>query len=398
MTPPPVIEYAGAPARARRRRETAQAASFARDLDWVLLAAVAAAVAYGLWAIAGITKHAIPNDPDHFLTRQAVAAALGAVALVAALLVDPEVYRRYRHVIYGGTLVAMVFILVAGAAVRGSRRWIDLGFLQFQPSEFGKLFVALALAAFLADRGKRITESRTVLLALALAAPPILLVFLQPDIGTALVYAAALGAALFIGGARWWQLAALAATAAAVAVAVLWLLPASGIDVLKPYQTARLTAFYKPGHDPLGVTYNADQSITAIGAGGLRGRGVDAATQTSLNYVPEHETDFAFASLAEQRGFLGASVLLLLYLLIVWRGLKVITVAPSAFTAIAAGAIVVMLLFQIFVNVGMTMGIAPITGIPLPFVSVGGSSMIANLLAMGVLLAIGARSGSRPRR
>ena len=175
------------------------------------------------------------------------------------------------------------------------------------------------------------------------------------------------------------------------AVLILWALPAAGAHVLQPYQVKRITGFLHPEADPAGATYNITQSKVAVGAGGLDGRGVAGATQTNLSYLPEHATDFVFASFAEQRGFFGAAILLCLYLLVVWRGLRIITVARDPFSAIVAGGIVVAFLFQIYVNVGMTMGIAPITGIPLPFISVGGSSMIANLAAMGVLLSIHAR-------
>ena len=164
-----------------------------------------------------------------------------------------------------------------------------------------------------------------------------MLVFLQPDIGTALVYAAALAAALFFAGARWLHLAVLAAIGTFVVLFVLWLGPAAGLQILKPYQTARLTAFANPENDPGGAGYNVDQSITAVGAGGIRGRGVEDATQTNLDYLPEHATDFVFASLAEQRGFVGASILLLLYLLVIWRAIKIVAVARDAFSAIVAG-------------------------------------------------------------
>jgi rod shape determining protein RodA len=167
------------------------------------------------------------------------------------------------------------------------------------------------------------------------------------------------------------------------------------MEVLKPYQAARLTGFTNPESDPQGSTYNQRQSITAVGSGGFSGRGIDEATQTRLDYLPEHATDFAFASFSEQRGFAGAAVLLLLYLLIVWRGLKIVTIARDAFSAIAAAGLVFALLFQIFVNVGMTIGVAPVTGITLPLVSVGGSSLVANLVAIGVLEAIHVRG--RPR-
>ena len=177
---------------------------------------------------------------------------------------------------------------------------------------------------------------------------------------------------------------------------MLWWLPAAGINVLKPYQAARLTDFATATGQAAGTTsYNLTQSKIAVGAGGLRGRGVAGATQTALDYLPAHATDFAFASLAEQRGFFGASILLLLYLLVVWRGLKIVTTARDLFSAIVAAGIVFAFLVQVFVNVGMTVGIAPITGIPLPFVSVGGSSMISNLAAIGVLQAIHARGGRR---
>jgi rod shape determining protein RodA len=376
--------------------ERAGVGAFLARLDWVLLAAVAGLVGYGLWAIAGITRHDIDGDPRYFVFRQAVFVAAGAIGLIGLLFIDPDLFRRRRRELYTATLGMMLFVYLAAPYTRGSKRWLDFGFFRFQPSEFGKLLLILFLAGFLADRGRRVGEGRTTLAAVGLAAGPVLLVFVQPDIGTALVYGMALAAVLFVAGTRWSHLALLGAAVAVTALSVLWILPSAGIDVLKPYQVKRLTAFTHPGEDPRGATYNVNQSITAVGAGGLRGRGVAGATQTNLNYLPEHATDFAFASLAEQRGFFGASLLLLLYLLVVWRGLKVVTRARDAFSAAVAGGIVLALLFQIFVNVGMTIGIAPITGIPLPFVSVGGSSMVANLLAVGVLLSIHSRG--RPAR
>jgi len=179
---------------------------------------------------------------------------------------------------------------------------------------------------------------------------------------------------------------------------VLWLLPASGVHVLKDYQAKRLTGFTHPDSDPAGATYNVAQARNAVGAGGVNGRGVAGATQTKLNFLPEHATDFAFASLAEERGFFGASILLLLYLLIVWRALKIVASARDLYSAVVAGGIAFMFMFQVFVNSAMSMGAAPITGIPLPFVSVGGSSLITNFLALGVLQAIHVRRPVRSRR
>jgi rod shape determining protein RodA len=382
-------------ARGLRPRRPAQAVglfALVRRVDWVLFGAVAVIVGYGLWAIDGITRHDVGGS---LAGRQALYAAVGGVLMLGLMLVNPDVYRRYKGVIYGGTLGVMALVLVSAAATRGSRRWIDVGFFRLQPSEFGKVLFTLALAGFVTDRAKRMNDRRTPLFAVALAAGPIVLVFLQPDIGTALVYTAALAAVLFVAGVRWGHLIAIGAVALVGILAVLWWLPASGVNVLKPYQAKRITGFANPGSDPRGANYNIEQSITAVGSGGLHGRGVTDATQTRLDYLPEHATDFAFASLAEQRGFLGAALLLLLYLLVVWRGLKIVTGARNLFGAAVAGGLVFAFVFQIYVNVGMTIGIAPITGIPLPFVSVGGSSMITNLIAIGILQAIHLRGGRR---
>jgi rod shape determining protein RodA len=378
--------------RPRREADRAGALEVVRRLDLLLLGAVLGALGYGLWAIDGITQ----LDPGgSALSRQGLYAAVGLVLMVAAIFVDPQLYRRFARFLYLALLGVMLLVLATGAVTRGSRRWIDLGFFRFQPSEFGKVLIALFLAAYLSERPKQIGKLSVPLRAILLAAVPVLLVFVQPDIGTALVYIAVLAAALFASGVRWVHLAAISLVGLFAVLAVLWWLPASGINVLKPYQAQRLTGVFHPSSDPQGATYNVTQSITTVGAGGLRGRGVAGATQTRLDYIPEHGTDFAFASLAEQRGFLGASVLLLLYLLVVWRGLRVVASAGDLFGAICAAGISFGFLFQVYVNVGMTIGIAPITGIPLPFVSVGGSSMISNLIAMGILQAIYVRGRRR---
>ena len=369
--------------------------AFVRRLDWVLFGAVAALVAYGLWGVAGITRNDVEGNASYFVVRQAIAIGIGSIGMLAALAIDPDRYRRAQKLIFGSTILLMLLVFPLADETRGAKRWIEIGPFQFQPSEFGKLLFVLALAGFLADRARRLNEPHVILTAIGLAAIPILLVFKQPDLGTALVYVAALSACLFIAGARWSHLLALGAVALLVIVGVLVLLPKVGIEVLEPYQKERLTGFTNPDSDPSGITYNVTQSITAIGSGGLDGRGVEGATQTRLDYLPEHATDFVFASFAEQRGFLGAALLLGLYLLVVWRALRVVTVARDAYGAIVAGGIVFAFLFQVFVNVGMTMGIAPVTGIPLPFVTVGGSSMVVNLIAIGVLLSISARGVHR---
>jgi rod shape determining protein RodA len=395
-----MLEYAGSQRRGleRRREEGVQLVTLLRGLDWVLVVAVTALVAVGLWAVSGVTRFDLANDPNYYLKRQIVYVCAGVVVLVAALLVDPDVYRRFWRPIYIGTVSLIVIVLALGTAARGSTRWIDLGVITFQPSEFGKLLFVLAIAGFLAERGRN--DASTTIRVLGLGVLPVVLVMAQPDLGTALVYTAALAAMLFVSGTPWRQLAVLGTLAVLVAVTVLWAAPAAGVNILKPYQKSRLTCFVHPQKCTVDARYNLEQSIAAVGSGQFHGRGPKNATQTRLNFLPEHGTDFVFASFAEQRGFVGASLLLALYLLVLWRGLRIVTIARDLYSAVVAGGVIVALLFQIFVNIGMTMGIAPITGIPLPFVSVGGSSMIANLAAMGILLAIHARGrvARNPRR
>src|SRR5947208_8434033 len=387
-----MVDYASRAATRARQRERADVATFVRRLDWILIGSVGALIGYGLWAIADITRHDVETNPHYYFTRQAAYAVIGGVLLIAAVLIDPDVYRTRWRAIFGGTSFLIAIVYLQGQAIRGSKRWLNVGFFKFQPSEFGKVLFVLALAGFLAERSRRLHEPRTTLSVVGLALIPIFLVFLQPDFGSALVYCAAVRAVLLLAGTPWTHIGALAAGAVAIAVLVLGVMPAAGVPVLKKYQEKRLTGFLNPDSDPGGTTYNITQSKNAIGAGQLRGRGPENATQTTLNFLPEHHTDFVFASLAEERGFFGAAFLLMLYLLVVWRGLRIVTLAREPFTAIVAGGLVVALLFQVFVNVGMTMGIAPITGIPLPFVSVGGSSMIANLIAVGLLLSIHVRA------
>jgi len=395
-----MLEYAGSQ-RAGRHADRGEGLAFLgvlRSLDWLLLGGVAGLVAVGLWAVSGATRYAVAGDPSYYLNKQMIYAGAGAALLVVGTFVDPDLYRRYWKLIFGATTLLIAFVLVVGHAARGSTRWINVGFFTFQPSEFGKLAFVLALGGYIADRGRGGTLGTTTR-ALALGAIPVVLVFAQPDLGTALVYLMALAAMLFIGGVPWRQLAALGTITVLVIVGVLWAGPAVGVNFLKSYQQARLTCFVHPSQcSDRDTRYNLEQSMVAVGAGQVYGRGVHNSTQTNLNFLPEHGTDFVFASYSEQRGFAGASLLLALYLLVLWRALRVVSIARDFYSAIVAGGIVVALLFQIFVNVGMTMGIAPITGIPLPFVSVGGSSMIANLAAMGVLLAIYARGRAARRR
>jgi rod shape determining protein RodA len=365
--------------------------TFLRHVDYLLLLATGGLLAYGLWVLESVTRNDVVGDPDYYLFRQLVYVVVGVVLLAAATVVDPNAYRRVRWPLYGVAIVFLVAVFVFAEEVRGSKRWIQLGFFNFQPSELGKLVLVVVLAAFVADRRHRVAEWGTTLGVIGIATPLMILVFKEPDFGTTLIYGAIVIGSLFFGGAPWRHLAVLAIIAGLTAGALLWFLPSAGIEVLEPYQRERLTGFVDPDIDPSGSTYNVNQSITAVGSGGFDGRGEANATQTKFNYLPEHSTDFIFSSLAEQRGFVGASILLLLFAVIIWRGTKVIAVAKDLYSAVLAGAIVFALLIQLFINVGMTIGIAPVTGIPLPLVSYGGSSLLTTLILIGVLEAVHVR-------
>jgi rod shape determining protein RodA len=397
MAVQPRIYSVTAPAEPRRRLGAGLSEAL-HNLDYVLLAAVAALVAYGLWTVQSVTVDDVPGDPGSFVRKQAIFVVLGLAAFVATTLIHPETLRRWRHALFGASLVLMVLVLLVGSDTRGSKRWIDLSFFQLQPSELGKICLIVFVAGFLAGRTKALESTSTVVGVVAIAALPILLVFVEPDFGTAMIYAFAILGALFFAGVRWQHLAALAVVTAVGALLVVWILPSAGVDVLKPYQVDRLVGFVHPDSDPTGTTYNVNQAITAVGSGGIDGRGVEGATQTQENFLPEHHTDFIFASLAEQRGFLGAALLLLLYAVVVWRGIRAVAAAESLFSATVAGAIVTAFLFQVFLNVGMNTGIAPITGITLPFVSYGGSSMIVSLAMVGMLQAVTIRGRANRRR
>ena len=368
-----------------------------RQLDWLLVIGIAALVGYGLWAVAGVTAHEVAGQPHYYLAKQEIYAGVGAVLFLIAAALSPDLYRRYWRALYLVAILTLLLVPLLGVAKRGSRRWLQIGSFQFQPSEFAKLLVLLALAGFLAERGRALRDLSTVFGVLILVAIPTALVFMQPDFGTALVYAAVTATVLLVAGMRWLHLGTLAVVAMVGAALLIWALPALGVHVLKPYQTQRLTGFIHPSFDPSHATYNVAQSKVALGAGGLHGRGATGSTQTTLGFLPENRTDFIFAAIGEEHGFVGASILLVLYLFVVWRGLRALANAGDGYGAVVTGGIVAMLVFQVFVNVGMTMGIAPITGIPLPLVSVGGSSLIANLAALGVLAGVQMRGEGASR-
>lgn len=367
--------------------------TYLRHFDYALLAAVAGLVAYGSLIIYSAT-HSDPNlpSPFYYVRVQLIAAFIGSLFLVPLAFVDFRGLRNYRQHIYFAILGLILLLFVVGSEVKGSTRWIPLGFFNLQPSELAKIGMIVVLAAWLADRPRGELESQTTLMTLGIAAIPAFLVFIQPDIGTTLVLCAITFSLLFLYGTRWLHFGIITASVTGVLFVMIKVLPMIGIHVLKPYQIDRLLVFMNPEHDPGGIGYHLLQSKIAIGSGMMAGKGLYEGTQTQLNFLPEHHTDFVFSVLGEELGFIGVSVLLALYMLVIWRGLRIAIISESMFGSLIAGGIVSMLLFQVFVNIGMTIGIMPITGIPLPFVSYGGSSMVVNLIAIGLLESVHVRS------
>ena len=270
---------------------------------------------------------------------------------------------------------------------RGSRRAIDTPFFSFQASELGKVLLVVALSAFIVDRSRRLQARDTTARVMLLTLIPAAMVIVQPDLGSGLVYVVIGLATLFAAGTGWRHFAALFALGAVAIALTLVVAPRLGVTVLHDYQKERLTAFLKPSENPADQGYQQNQSRIAIGSGEKTGRGPNA-TQTKLNFLPEHHTDFIFAVVGERWGFVGAAFVLSMYALLIWRGLRILTVSKNLFGAIVAGGIVAMLMFQVFVNVGMNVGIMPITGIPLPLFSYGGSSVLTTFLAVGLLQSI----------
>jgi rod shape determining protein RodA len=357
-----------------------------RHLDPTLLLTTLLISAIGATMVFSTTVHDLRDsgvDENLFLKRQIAFLVVGAVLLIGVALFDYRHLRGLAPLVYGAIILGLVLVLTPlGTVQKGASRWIDLGAFQVQPSELTKLAVIITIAAILAERKSEV-RVRDVAACVGLVALPSFLIYLEPDLGTMMVLVAILAASLLLGGAKLRQLVFLGAIGT---VAILVTVQAG---LLKDYQTERLIAFLDPNPNVQSEGYNLTQSKIAIASGGLRGLGIEEGdTQTSLGFVPEQHTDFIFTAVGEQLGFIGAATLLGLFGFLIWRGIRIATMSRDLFGTLVAGGIVALWAFQLFVNVGMTMGIMPITGIPLPFVSYGGSSLIANFAAVGILLNI----------
>jgi rod shape determining protein RodA len=357
--------------------------------DWILFTTMLVLAILGLVMIYSATR----SQGSVSMERQMIFVAAGIVVYLLASLID---YREYRHL----TPYLFGLILVLLAAVfffperNGAQRWIDLPFVDLQPAEFAKVIVVLAVASILAphtkDDDRRDLSWGKLGLVLAVVAVPAALIYQQPDLGTMLVFVFVMMAMLFAGGGSWRQLITLVVTGVA---AVVYLFQTHRIA---EYQLDRIKVLVDPTIDPQGIGYNLQQSKLAIGSGQLFGRGLFEGAQTNFQYVPEQETDFIFTAVAEQLGFVGALVVLGAFLILMWRILVVASNARDRFGALIAIGIAAMFMFHIFINIGMTMGITPVTGLPLPFLSLGGSSFLSLAFALGIVNSIWLRRSPVP--
>ena len=355
-----------------------------RHLDPVLVSAVVVLTIVGLLMVYSATHASLVAqhlDPGVYAKKQATFIALGVVVAMAVASFDYRFVKVYAGLLYGASLLLLVLVRTPlGATVRGSQRWFQLFGFQLAPSEISKLALIAMLAAFLSELRTQELTLQDVFRATAIAAVPALLVFLQPDLGTAIVLASILVGVLVVAGTRARHLGILALTA------VVLIFGSLQLGLVKDYQIARLTSFLDPANDPLRAGYNKKQAEIAIGSGGLTGLGYLRGTQTNLDFVPEQHTDFIFTVVGEEFGFVGSMTMLLLFAVVLWRAFRIALLSKDRFGTYVAAGVTSMFAIQVVVNVGMTLGIMPITGIPLPFVSYGGSSLLTNCAAVGLLL------------
>jgi rod shape determining protein RodA len=354
------------------------------QIDPYLLLATLLLVAYGLVvAYSTSFEDRTTTDPLQAVAKAVVFAVLGLGLMAAVAYFDYAWFGVFAPLLYLLTIGLLILVLAIGHNILGGQRWVTIAGQKLQVSEFAKVLMIVVLAKWFADRHDRIRSPLVLFGALVLLVPPWALVYRQPDLGTSLVFVAIFFGMAFIAGVRLWQLASLVAVGIA-SFPLVW-------SFLQGYQRARLTAFLDPYADPQGAGWNIIQSLIAIGSGQAMGKGLTAGTQSPLGYLPIAESDFVFAGLAEDLGFIGALILFALFAVLLVAALHIAFRARDPFGTYLAGGVVAMLAFQIVVNVGMAMSLMPVTGIPLPFISHGGSSLLSICLALGMLQSIAMR-------
>ena len=352
-----------------------------RSMDLPLLLVSLALSGFGILAV----YVAGTDAREAYATNQAIGFVVGFMGAIPLAIVDYRIWRRFLRPIYGLAIVMLLAVTLMGATANGATSWLDVGPIRVQPSEFAKPLMVVVLAGFFAE--KAVGDYGVFLKALGVMAVPGLLVLVQPDLGTATVFGAVFLVMAYVAGARLIQLGGL------VLAGVVSMVLGVKLGILEEYQVARLTSFMS--QDASGdLGYQVAQSKMAIGSGGITGKGFDATTLANLGFLPEDHTDFIFSNLAERFGFVGSMALILLFFILIWRILHVATISRDRFGVLIAVGIGTMFLFHVLVNVGMTMGIMPVTGIPLPFISYGRSSLVVSVMSLGLLQSIAMRSRS----
>ena len=368
-------------------RRTRLATSPLRHLDPILVLVPMIISALGIVMVYSSQRTLLEqagDDPLYFAKHQAIAVVLGLVVMAAMIAIDYHKLRELALWGYGATVAGLFAVLIFGVEVKGAQARFDLGPLQVQPGEFIKLFLILVLAGYVAiHRGE--LNAKRIAISLAIAGLPMGLIMLEPDLGTDLVLMMIAFAILLVGGVKARHLVVLALMGITVATL------AVNVGVLEEYQIDRLTSFADDGTDPSGIGYNQDQSQIAIGNGRFTGEGLFEGTQTQSAYVPEQHTDFIFTAVGEELGFVGSALLLGLFGLLVWRTWRAARLAQDRFGMLCCTGVLAMFVFQVFENIGMTMGIMPITGIPLPFMSYGGSSVVVSFACVGLVANVSMR-------
>jgi len=352
-----------------------------RRMDLTLIAAVLAILGMSLVVI-GSATHVNAAGTEHlrFVQRQGMFAVFNIGLAVFLMNFDYKTLQGYGNKLYIFNLIMLLAVMLVGHSALGAQRWIQLGPINIQPSEFSKIIMIVCLAGVLEERVGRLNSLQDLLPIGVYVGVPFFLVLKQPDLGTSLVFMAIFFGMIFVCGIRLRLLFGIFAAGVAM-LPVMW-------QFMKDYQKMRIMVFLDPNVDPLGSGYHIIQSKIAIGSGMLFGKGLFEGTQSQLNFLPENHTDFIFSVVGEEFGFIGAAVLLLLYLVVLWRGIQIALDASDMFGRLLAAGITSMLAFHVLVNVGMTMGIMPVTGIPLPLMSYGVSSLTTNLLSIAILLNI----------
>lgn len=355
-----------------------------KNLDWWLVAAVVLLLGCGLGLIDSAThSFAVSTGKAWHVQRQSMFMAFGLLLVTASFAFDYRMLKNYASRLYIFNVVLLIAVMLFGHSQLGAQRWIQIGSLSFQPSEFAKVFLIICLATFMDKRIEWLENFKDYLPVFAYIFVPFILVMRQPDLGTSLTFIAILVGMIFVSGFKYRWFFRLGVLFVAL-LPVFWL-------ILKDYQKNRIRVFLNPELDPFGSGYHVIQSKIAIGSGGLLGKGWLAGTQSQLNFLPENHTDFIFAVAGEEFGFIGTAFIIILYAIIIWRGIAIALDADDNFGTLLAVGVTSMFMFHVLVNIGMTAGIMPVTGVPLPFLSYGVSSLTTNLMLVALLLNIKVR-------